>query len=1072
MIAMKQKSKRVVSAILVGLILISTVLGGAMTAFANGNGIGGSSIKITGGGSGNWGRNACGGGYLVSIVKYDKSLDGGEAAISVSDLDNAYKDSILVYNTKSGNDYVEGHHVTVSLGIRAGLESQGGGDLLDGSGNVVGEDGVDAYTVTAVKASSNEAISLLGFATSFGSGSNYVYDTDSLHSIYGQGGTFDFNSETDRGNWFSIVESIYGTGCTLGGVTRDAWVSNDAGENCVYCILIVPVALFANATSPNDATVVACYPASGVVNKTSIINPCQIQWGSFGEVGSALDTIVGYDMNETIACFQGYVPYGMWGGRAKVGANIAAYLDETSFNTNLSDVKYTIVAASKPDEIASPATEINNTTLSGVKYLYGDAGTDRLIDPTVEKTAKSVTGVSNVDDYTLAEASVFTVNTNNTVLYGERDDALNKILGGVSSRLSTVYTPSLVSGLVSAGNYYKLKISIDNTKSYKTFTSAFQKYMVSFPNYGSAQKVGSKALSGSVSQEDISANYLTNALYNSGDFARINSTDSEDTIQSSEETKLGVSVQLYKKTKTVNSHLKAYDVKVDNDGNFVSTTEAGTYTSEAYSYMDYVDMSYKSSIGSIADTKNKMLKKVYYFLVPNNTAYGYDNNFSPAIQSASYEDWSVVLSGDESSSANRFSEVTPSVGVTSEYEGYTVYVVRVYTESEVASKINVKSTLELQDYELSHVYQSIYSDENVKTSNFSSKKAGSTLGHTWFSGYSDIGVAQYRDCSYKTYVDDFKRYIWQTLSKVSGTTSIVSKNDNVGAWQTVIKKYSKEMLQPTNVSTLILSNEKKVDENVLLTRDIGDGDSLVASSISLQSAQEVDDFISDVLKMTSDNKPASVVKGDKVRDSQYTLSTAKDLFKFKGGWVSSYNDTYSRAYGVKDKICAESNLHAHINAKLVKKAYKTLYAGSILANVANVKITEITHKYVTDAMTAGTNTDKLLDDYNVVAPDSKNVNGVLTQAYALPVVKNNYRYVQDPLTNAWVESVNPITNNFYGEVQMVAQVPNIGDSLTSVTQYNVWVMSEKLRSVQASSLYFITAGSGDEMAINQKKTNL
>lgn len=1069
---MKQKSKRLFSSILAGLLFVSTVFGGAITTFANGNGTGGSSIRITGAGAGNWGRNACGGGYLVSIVKYDKSLDDSEDAISASALDNAYKDSILVYNTKGTLDYVDGHTVTVSLGIRAGLASQGGGDLLDNNGNVVGEDGIDAYTVTAIKGSSEEAKNLLGFETTFGSGSNYAYDTTPFYNLYGQDGTFDFNNETDRSNWYSAVEAIYGSGCTLGGVTREAWVSNDAGDNCAYCILIVPVALFANSTSPSDVSVVACYPASGVVNKTSIINACQIQWGSFGEVGATLDTIVGYNMTEEYDFFKGYVPYGMWGNPStKVGANIAAYLDTTSFNTGLSDVKYTIVAADEPDEISKPTSATNNTTLTGVNYLYGDAGTDRVIDPAVDKTAKSVTGVSNVDDYKLTEASVFTVDTKNTVLYGSNNNALNKILSGVSSRFSTTYVPSLVSGVVSAGNYYRLNITIDGATSYKSLTSALQKYMVSFSNYGNAKKVGNIALSGSASQEDISANYLTNALYNSGSFASIKSTDSKDTAKSGKKTQLGVSVQLYTKAKTVKSYLKAYDVKVDSTGNFVSTTEAGTYTSDKYSYMDYVDMEYKSSIGSIADSENKMLKKVYYFLVPNNTAYGHSNNFSPAIQSASYEDWSVVLSGDESISTKRFSEVTPSVGVTSENEGYTVYVVRVYEDGEYGD-VNVKSTLELQDYELSHVYQSIYSDIDVRTSNFSSKKAGSTLSHTWFSGYSKAGVAQYDNCTYTTYVDDFNRYIWQTLSKVSGTNSIVSKNGNVGAWQTVIKKYNKEMLQPTNISTLILSNEKKVDENVLLTRDIGDGDSLVASSISLQSAQEVDDFITDVLKMNSGNKPASAVKGDTVRDSNYVLSTAKDLFKFQGGWVSSYNDDYSGAYGVEDEACPNSNLHVHINAKLVERAYKTLYAGSVLSNVAKVQLTEITHKYVTDAMATGTNTDKLLDDYNVVASDSKNIDGVLTQSYALPIVKNNYRYVQDPLTNVWSESTNPIINNFYGEVQMVAQIPNIGDSLTSITQYNVWVMSEKLRSVQASSLYFITANSGDERAIDQDKTKL
>lgn len=1069
-----KKSRRIVSFVLAMLLVFT----GVVPVYAKGNGDGGSAVSISGGGAGNWGRDYCGGGYLVSIVAYDQEVDN-ETSISRAALDNAYKDSILVYNPENV-DYVPHCEVTVSLGIRNGEVRNNGGKLIDRNGhNVTGN--VDAYTIKAVRADSTKGKNLLGFTSNFGKGSShgdFIYETEKFHNLYGEGGSFDFNNEDERERWYSYVEDIYGRGCTLGGVTKEEWVSNDAGDNKVYCILIVPVGLMANGTSVNKASVVACLPSYGVAEKSSIINSCQIIWASYSEVGNALNDIRGYNIDETTPCFRGYVPYGAYAGggasNLRVAANVVAYMDATNFNETFEDIKYSIVAASNPEDVEEPIFLRHTGVIEDVSYLYGDAGRDRVIDPAEDRDISELTGVDDNPEYNLfnmAESSVFTVKSKNPVLYGLNDNAICNIMSTLDERFYLTYKPSLITGVISAGKYYDMDVIINESDQYENMTDALKAYMTSFHNYESPRNASNVYVLSALDSRNITANFLSKALYNTERFTKIKSTDEKDYAKNNSKKKVGLGVQVYAKTKKVKSHLKAYDVKVDADGNFISSAEAGEYTSEKYNHMNYVDMSYKSDIGYISDSDDKMLKKVYYFLVPNDSEYGYDNNFSPDIQSASFEDWSVVLAEDEEGvSVTRTSEVAPSVGVSTMYEGFTVYAVRVYQEVSMVNEVDVESTLELQDYELSHVFQSVYSDEKVKTTSYASKKANGTLSHTWLSGYTDEGRPIYDTCSYTTYTDDFERYLWQTVSKLTGNKSIVSKNGNVGAWQTIIKKYDKEMLEPVNLGTLILTQEKIVDENVLLTRDIGEGDSLVASSISVQPSQEVDDFLVDVLDMQSSNKPADPVRGSVLRDSNYVLNTVQDLFRFQGGWVNSWNEDYSGAYDVEDEPCPHSSLHTHINAKLIEKQYKTLYVGTVLSNIANVRITEITHKYLTDTMDVGKNTEKVIERYNVVPMDSRNIDGVLPRSYALPLVKNNYKQVQNPDTGAWKDSADPIVSSFFAEVQMSAQIPNIGDTLTNINQYNVWVMSEKLRKVNSSSMYFITVDSGDKPAINQDKT--
>lgn len=1036
------KKNRVMSFILALVLVFTNMLSGNIQVYADGNGRGGREVTISGGGSGNWGRAIAGGGYLVSVVAYDRDKDSQKSAdaISAAALTNAYKDSILIYNNSSREFIDSGTTVLIDLGIKNGKadNQENGGKLLKKDGSIVSEN-TSAYAVTAVDASTDKAKNLLGFKTNFGVDGNFEYDTTEFHNRWGKNGSKSLQDATNRQEFWNAVKAIEGDNCSLGGIKESQFVNISAGENKVYCILIVPVALFVQGESVS-ASIASVFPADAVADKVTLISKLQFPWGSYTNIQGALNTIWGYNLKEDTKLFNGYVPYGAEVETVKtdVASNIAAYIDMTNMSTSLADVKYTIVGSnSKPEE--------NATSLSGVKYLLGTSYTNRTCNP-VDKTFKELTGVSDVADYEYVEndSGYFTVKSNEFDLYGS-DNSLNSVMNSIKDGYSISYTGSLVGGAVSAGKKYSLKTTYGTTNS-TLFAGAVKKQLTSKSAYSNGINITKLEVTNPKKQADISASYLRSALSKAVTYNNdIKSTSSKDSLKASgdesnnNKPSIGVSVQLYKKATKVKSHLKVYDVTIDSADNFNSTSEAGKINSSEYDLMGDTELDYTSAVPFFEDTDDITLENVYYFLVPNDSTYGYDNNYSPNIQSSSYDDWSVVLGNDdEAVGTTKTEEILPKVGVTTDIKGYTVYVIRILKDMSLIPELEVKSELNLQDYELSHVFQSIYSGDEVNTTGNASKVVNGTLSHEYTED------SRTKTHTYTTYANDFRKYVWRNLEKESGTKSVVSKDAELSNIKLISDKYLTPMLAPYDTTTLALGANQNVNNNITLTRDIGDGDNLVASSISMQANSEVDTFLSDVLGVSSGNKPADTPVGTTVRDSNYVIGSATDLFKYTSGWVSTWRtDDYAFNYKVKNTICNKG--YTHYSSKLKKGHDLPLYVNDNKGLVANVHVKENVHKYVTDTIASGSNTVSNIASKLKTSANNQTSTGVLNSSASIPTI---------------VKHTNML-NNYFGEVDYLAQIPNTGDgnTLAGITQYAVHMMSEKARQTQSSSLYFITADS-------------
>ena len=1251
---MKTKSRGYLRCILSLMIIFSLVITDYSLVYSAyvGHGAGGGYASVHGGDSSKWERTRVGGGYLVSIVKYnlnkDKSSPNSDGAITSSSFDNAYKDSILVYNTKC-KSAVEGKSVCINVGI-----SNSSGKILGPGGSSISK----ARTVAAVRADTKKAKDLLGFKSEFGkyNGSkyNFRYET-TLNGIYGEGGTRDLGKPVNRKKFFNAVEAIYGHGCTLGGVTRDEWLNNDAGDGCIYAILIVPICLIVDSTKASTVQVAACYPSAGVVDKTSLLDSSQINdtWGSYSDAGSALNKIKGKNSKNKFV-FNGYVPYGMYidvaddYNRVRIAANVSAFID-TSFysgeggqHEGVDDIVYSIVGASSVegslntkalDDIFTHSIYGYSANLfRNVKYLYQDSWNrtsstfsllkkPRLFEKDGNRinnlSAGSVAGIkenSMTEEYKFVEGSYSIVDYIQNALYTDRSDqkqALNNIFDNFSSNVAFKYDSSHVTGDLGVGFYEKLSVanvsngypdgwfeddsdeevdtedfeepdddgftddldtgddpdtfgdseddrvessddseftdsstgtvssvptvvgeslvsnkstvvgkSLASNKStvvgeslasnnnssndgvfrdnviYDSLAGALIDTLHSFKRFN-ARNRNTRLMRCTVSDKtksEISSIYLGASLMRATDAKKIlkSRTYDKDYIPKSDTVKqMGIGVQLYAKTPTVKSYLTTFDIEVDSNGNIVKAEKNKDYTSRKYTNLTQETIEYEFKEGENINVDN-----VFYIYTRNTDAYGHKNmnssnvlsnvmaNGSPADFDAwmntivrpyyvsdnnpevEYYDLSDVING-----TTKPYEIEPSVGTTYkkdyvldgvEYseavDGFTIYAVRVYQVCDTPEEVDANSKRKLEDYELSHVYESLYSGKKVKTSNHMSAIQYSTIV---CSGYRHYHVEQ-------LWRNDYRRYVWLDTKKLEGEKSIASKFNNVGDWFTYVRlnSYDKNIIGAYSEDTLVRERNQLVDESMLITRDIGIGDSVLPSSISKQKNNTVDEFLKDVLKMTPSNKPAAIVKGcgtniTGLRNSNFLFTRAIDEFKFRGGWVSSPNPpTRTQAYKFRPQTCLVTY---HIKEPVSRY---TLIVGNKLSNEIDVNIEEDVYKYITDNIITGKNHDRILTSFKSNAPSSRTASVLAYRDYIIPFVKTNKEY-----NNSGSEESTNLSTKFYGEVEMIAEIPDKGDyyDRDEMDTYKVWMMSEKQREIENSSLYFVTLDSRGTNAISDAK---
>ena len=308
-----------------------------------------------------------------------------------------------------------------------------------------------------------------------------------------------------------------------------------------------------------------------------------------------------------------------------------------------------------------------------------------------------------------------------------------------------------------------------------------------------------------------------------------------------------VSVQVYEKRKTNKSHLKVIDIEVDEDGNFKSANDNGgfihsrdEYYYDEESYLDWTNS--ESGITLITDRtdaeiaiKSENAQFINYMAVPNSSDYGYKTDGSSCFSASNITSNNYTIDKlqselgalDGDCKLRSTNETGVNIGTTPKNEGYTVYVFRYYvkyqdgTTGEADGSITADSSLYLEDYELSHVYNNIYNRKDATAANikdyyirtsysYKYTTTSSKIHHSWISGYNTEGYKQIGNSEeYRQIVGDFKRYIWQNRLAKSSCDSIVGKYDVNGKPTDASHNDSYYTVDGYNFSTIMGSNSNK-----------------------------------------------------------------------------------------------------------------------------------------------------------------------------------------------------------------------------------------------------------------------
>ena len=308
-----------------------------------------------------------------------------------------------------------------------------------------------------------------------------------------------------------------------------------------------------------------------------------------------------------------------------------------------------------------------------------------------------------------------------------------------------------------------------------------------------------------------------------------------------------VSVQVYEKRKTNKSHLKVIDIEVDEDGNFKSANDNGgfihsrdEYYYDEESYLDWTNP--ESGVTLITDRtdaeiaiKSENAQFINYMAVPNSSDYGYKTDGSSCFSASNITSNNYTIDKlqselgalDGDCKLRSTNETGVNIGTTPKNEGYTVYVFRYYvkyqdgTTGEADGSITADSSLYLEDYELSHVYNNIYNRKDATAANikdyyirtsysYKYTTTSSKISHSWISGYNTEGYKQIGNSEeYRQIVGDFKRYIWQNRLAKSSCDSIVGKYDVNGRPTDASHNDSYYTVDGYNFSTIMGSNSNK-----------------------------------------------------------------------------------------------------------------------------------------------------------------------------------------------------------------------------------------------------------------------
>lgn len=392
-----------------------------------------------------------------------------------------------------------------------------------------------------------------------------------------------------------------------------------------------------------------------------------------------------------------------------------------------------------------------------------------------------------------------------------------------------------------------------------------------------------------------------------------------------------VAVQVYEKRKTNKSHLKVIDIEVDDEGNFKTASDTGNiinsrddYYYDEESYLDWTNP--ESGITLLTNRtdaeiaiKSGDAQFINYMAVPNNSTYGYKENGSSCLKGSDItasnykipqlQEKLGVANGDYKLRST--SETGVNIGTTPKNDGYTVYVFRYYvkyqdgTTGEVDGSITADSSLYLEDYELSHVYNNVYNRKDATASNISDyyirtsyayKDIPSTskTNHSWISGYSTNG---YRNITvskdYRKVVADFTRYIWQNKLTSSACNSIIGKYYTNGVDTDSSHNSTFYSSNGYNFSTIMGSNSNTDIVGITNAFDWSyPQNSALAIPFSTTLTRNSNAKLGYSVMLTRD------MAGDKVVISGLTDSVARADAKDKDGHSieTSYNDGMRKAF--------------------------------------------------------------------------------------------------------------------------------------------------------------------------------